>query len=74
MAKASRKHFGAGAHGKGDGTGAMTDVEVGKIPDSGVLSNRDKSQHDKDRGLDEKGTESEELRDHDMNRLDDGKV
>jgi hypothetical protein len=52
----------------------MTDVEVGKVPDSGVLSNRDKSQHDKDRGLDEKGTESDELRDHEMNRLDDGKV
>jgi len=39
-----------------------------------VLSNRDKSQHDKARGLDEKGTESEELRDHAGNRLDDGKV
>ena len=74
MAKASRKHFGAGAHGKGAGAGAMTDIEVGKVPDSGILSNRDKSQHDKDRGLDEKGTENEELRDHAMNRLDDGKV
>ncbi|HZZ61033.1 MAG TPA: hypothetical protein VFE63_07650 [Roseiarcus sp.] len=74
MAKASRKHFGKGEQGKGAGTGAMTDAEVEKIPDSGVLSNRNKSQHDKDRGLDEKGTENEGLRDHDMNRLDDGKV
>ena len=74
MAKASHKHFGAGAQGKRDGTGAMTDVEVNKIPDAGVLSNRDKSQHDKDRGLDEKGAENEELRDHAANRLDDGKV
>ena len=52
----------------------MSAVEVEKVPDSGVLSNRDKSQHDKDRRLDEKGTESEELRNHSMNRLDDGKV
>jgi len=74
MAKASRKHFGKGAQGKQTGTGAMTDVEVEKIPDSGVLSNRDKSQHDKDRGLDGKDTETEELRDHAMNRLDDGKL
>lgn len=37
-----------------------------------MLSNRDKSQHDKDRGLD--GRETEELRDHAMNQLDDGKV
>jgi hypothetical protein len=72
MAKASRKHFGKGAHGKG--AGAMTDVGVEKIPDSGVLSNRDKSRHVKDRGLDGKETETEELRDHAMNRLDDGKV
>jgi hypothetical protein len=51
MVKASRKHFGAGAHGKGAGAGAMTDIEVGKVPDSGILSNQDKSQHDKDRSF-----------------------
>jgi len=38
------------------------------------LSNRDKSQHDKERGLGGKETESGELRDHAMNRLDDGKL
>jgi hypothetical protein len=38
-----------------------------------VLSNRDKSRHDKDRGLDGKETETEELRDHAMNGLDDRK-
>jgi hypothetical protein len=36
----------------------MTELEVEKIPDSGVLSNRDKSRHDKDRGLDGKETET----------------
>jgi len=39
-----------------------------------VLSNRDKSQHEKERGLDGKDVKSEELRDHGMNRIDDGKV
>jgi hypothetical protein len=73
MAEASRKHFGKGARGKGAGAGAMTELEVEKIPDSGVLSNRDKSQNDKDRGLDGKETETEELRDHAMNGLDDPK-
>jgi len=74
MAHASRKHFGPGSQGKHAGNGAMTDVEIEKIPDAGVLSNRDKSQHDKERGLDSKEIETEEVRDHAMNRLDDGKV
>jgi len=74
MAKASRKKMGAGAQGKHAGAGAMTDVDIGKIPDAGVLSNRDKSQHEKERGLDGKDVKSEELRDHGMNRIDDGKV
>jgi len=74
MAKASRKKMGAGAQGKHAGVGAMTDVDIGKIPDAGVLSNRDKSQHDKERGLDGKDAKSEELRDHRMNRIHDGRV
>ena len=74
MAHASRKAIGPGSQGKHTGSGAMTDVEVEKLPDSGVLSNRDKSRHDKERGLDGKDTETEELRDHAMNRFDDGMV
>ena len=54
MAKASRKKMGAGAQGKHAGAGTMTDVDIGTIPDAGVLSNRDKSQHEKERGLDGK--------------------
>ncbi len=48
MANASKKHMGAGAKGKGDGTGAR--VEAASIPENMVLSNRDKAQHPADRG------------------------
>ncbi len=52
MVKADRKHFGAGARGKGDGTGAMSEVATEDLPANAVLSNRDKAQHSKERGLD----------------------
>lgn len=52
MANASRKHFGAGVHDKGDGTGAMTEVDPEAIPANAVLSNRDKAAHNDERGLD----------------------
>ncbi len=64
MAHASRKHFGPGAHGKGDGTGAMTTGDTGDIPDNIVLSNRDKAQHSDQRGLDSRLVQTEQLRDH----------
>ena len=58
MAKASRKHFGPGRAGQTHGNGGpTTHVQVERIPNSGVLSNRDKSQHDKARGLDGKEIE-----------------
>ena len=71
MAHASRKHFGPGAHGKGDGTGAMTDIEPEDIPENIVLSNRDKAQHSDERGLDSKNVQTEQFHDHASNRLDD---
>ena len=74
MANASHHNMGAGTQGKRSGTGAMTDVEIEKIPDSGILSNRDKSTHPEGRGLDSKGAQTDELHDHAMNRIDDGKV
>ena len=74
MANANHHKIGSGTQGKGAGVGAMTDVDLEKIPDSGILSNRDKSQHPSDRGLDGKGTQTDELRDHAMNHMDDGKV
>lgn len=68
MAHASRKHFGPGAHGKGDGTGALTTADTADIPDNMILSNRDKAQHSDQRGLDSKAVQTEQYRDHASNR------
>lgn len=48
----SKTHFRSGMHGKGDGTGALTDVPKDMIGDNMVLSNRDKKQHSDIRGMD----------------------
>jgi hypothetical protein len=64
MAHASRKHFGPGAQGKGDGTGAMSTIDTTEIPDNIVLSNRDKAQHSDDRGLDSRILQTVQMRDH----------
>nr|AGU12328.1 hypothetical protein [uncultured organism] len=68
MANADRKHMGAGSHGKGDGSGAMTDLEEGILPENMVLSNRDKAQHSAERGLDSKTVQTEQYHDHAANR------
>ncbi|WP_337270475.1 hypothetical protein [Oryzifoliimicrobium ureilyticus] len=68
MAKADRKHMGAGSHGKGDGSGAMTDLDPNVLPDNMVLSNRDKAQHTRERGLDGKFIQTEQYGDHNANR------
>ncbi len=70
MAHASGKHYGPGVQGKGDGTGAMTDLPE-DLPDNAALSNRDKAQHSKARGLDSKHVETEQRQDHAMNRQED---
>lgn len=72
MAHASGKHLGPGAQGKGDGTGAMTDIDPEDIPGNIVLSNRDKAGHSDQRGLDGKAVQTEQLHDHAANRMDDG--
>ncbi|WP_210530267.1 hypothetical protein [Rubellimicrobium arenae] len=68
MAHASRKHFGPGSQGKGDGTGAMTTIDTADIPDNMILSNRDKAQHSDERGLDSKAVQTDQYRDHAANR------
>ncbi len=67
LANADGKHFGKGVKGKGDGSGAMTDIPD-DVPESAVLSNRDKAQHTEERGLDSKHVETEQRQDHADNR------
>jgi hypothetical protein len=71
MANASTKHIGSGAQGKGTGGGAMTDIDKDAIPENMVLSNRDKAQHSRERGLDGKAIQSEQFHDHEANHLKD---
>jgi hypothetical protein len=66
-----KKQVGAGATGKGSGSGAGTDVPPEVVGENMVLSNRDKSLHSDQRGLDSKWVQTEQLQDHAANRLDD---
>jgi hypothetical protein len=67
MAKASKKHLGHGMQGKHDGSGAMTDLEPGSIPENMVLSNRDKAQHSDARGRDGNAIRTDQYQDHAAN-------
>jgi hypothetical protein len=64
MANASKKSMGSAAQGKGDGSGAMTELPEGVLQDNMVLSNRDKSRHSDERGLDSRQVQTEQYRDH----------
>lgn len=68
MANANKHKIGPGAQGKRDGSGAMTDLPEGILPDNMVLSNRDKSRHTDQRGLDSKAIQTEQYQDHAANR------
>jgi hypothetical protein len=73
MAKADSKSFGAGVQGKGDGTGALTELQDEKVRKNQILSNRDKKQMSTDaRGLDTRAVQTEEYKDHSGNRRRDG--
>ena len=71
MAKADHKHHGPAAQGKGDGTGAMTEIDETLVPANAVLSNRDKSRHSEDRGLDGRAVLTEQMQDHTWARAED---
>lgn len=70
MANASKTHMGQGPTGKRAGTGALTDDSIveGRLEENMVLSNRDKSLHSPERGLDGKSVQSEQFQDHSANR------
>ncbi|MDB5512598.1 MAG: hypothetical protein JWR08_2081 [Enterovirga sp.] len=68
MANASKHHMGPGSHGKGSGTGAMTELPEGILEENMVLSNRDKSLHSDERGLDSRTVQTEQYHDHSANR------
>jgi hypothetical protein len=64
----SKKQIGAGAKGKSAGVGAMTDLPPGVLGDNQVLSNRDKKQHNDQRGLDSKSVQVEQYQDTEANQ------
>ena len=64
MANAGKKHIGSGAHGKSDGSGSMTELPEGVLEENMVLSNRDKSRHSGERGLDSRQVQTDQYRDH----------
>jgi hypothetical protein len=64
MAHADKKHFGKASHGKGSGSGAMTGAQKDVLEENKVLSNRDKSRHSRERGLDSRETQTEQYQDH----------
>jgi hypothetical protein len=71
MPNASKKHIGIGAQGKGDGSGAMTELDKDLVPENMILSNRDKSRHSDERGLDSKWVQTEQYQDHPEDRIED---
>lgn len=68
MANASKNHMGPGAQGKGSGSGATTELPEGVLEDNMVLSNRDKSRHNDERGLDSRTIQTDQYQDHVANR------
>jgi hypothetical protein len=70
MPNASKKHIGAGAQGKRDGSGAMSELDKDLVPENMILSNRDKSRHTDERGLDSKWVQTEQYQDHPEDRIE----
>jgi hypothetical protein len=64
------KQLGPGTRmkGKGDGSGAMTDLQDGMLGENEVLSNRDKAETSRQRGQDSRWVQTEQLEDHVANR------
>ena len=69
MANATKRHFGPAARGKKSGSGARTVAPKEMLEENVVLSNRDKSRHSGERGLDSKSIQTDQYQDHSGNRL-----
>jgi hypothetical protein len=61
------KRMGPGTQGKRSGTGAFTELPEGVLEENMVLSNRDKSRHSDQRGLDSAMVQTEQYHDHARN-------
>jgi hypothetical protein len=48
----------------------MTDIDKSVLADNMVLSNRDKAQHSRERGLDGKSVQNEQFHDTEASHLD----
>lgn len=59
---------GAPIKGKGDGGGAMTDLQGELLGENDVLSNRDKAQSSRERGQDSRWIQTEQREDHVANK------
>jgi hypothetical protein len=59
--------MGPGTQGKRSGTGALTELPEGVLEENMVLSNRDKSRHSDERGLDSAMVQTEQYHDHARN-------
>lgn len=68
MANARKNRIGKGTKGKGSGAGAMTTLPEGVLEENMTLSNRDKSQHPEERGLDSRAVREEQHQDSAYNR------
>jgi hypothetical protein len=55
--------MGPGAQGKRSGTGALTELPEGILEENMVLSDRDKSRHSDQRGLDSATVQTEQYHD-----------
>ena len=72
MANASKTHIGKGTKGKGVGVGGMTTLPDGVLEENMVLSNRDKSQHPQERGLDSRTVRNDQHQDSAYNKRREG--
>lgn len=68
MANAGKSNMGHDTKRGHEGSGATTELEDEVLEKDQVLSNRDKAQHNQERGLDSKDVQTREYKDHSANK------